>query len=217
MRRSRRRGSSPACASAASGVSTPRWSTSKHVAAAEAAAAAAAAGGGGAYGGSELPRCAHSFHAPLLSPRWSTITSLPLTRSVAPGPRAKRVAPHGQKVHSTSLQLFASANGSGFLAITSSPASESRVIASPIVSSPLPAYGPHHSSKCAYASMARSCCHLCVRRKSSAPPGCDGSAPLAARKAVNGPQHFLRHGFGYSGLIAVTRSPAVHGHARGSK
>ena len=42
----------------------------------------------------------------------------------------------------------------------SSPVSERRVMASPMVSTPLPAKGPHHSSKCAYASMASMCCHL---------------------------------------------------------
>ena len=37
------------------------------------------------------------------------------------------------------------------------------------------------------------------------------------RKAVKGPQHFLRHGLGYSGEIAEVFSPAVHAHLGGPK
>ena len=40
------------------------------------------------------------------------------------------------------------------------------------------------------------------------------SVPKPVRKAVNGPQHFLRHGLGYSGLSAEILSPRSQAHAR---
>ena len=79
------------------------------------------------------------------------------------------------------------------------PSSDSRVMTSPIVSKPFPAKGPHHSSEWAYAGVARISLQRGVSRKSS--------VPNRVRNAVNGPQHFLRHGFGYSGLMALIFSP----------
>mmetsp|Transcript_14501 Transcript_14501/g.36224 ORF Transcript_14501/g.36224 Transcript_14501/m.36224 type:complete len:206 (+) Transcript_14501:64-681(+) len=88
----------------------------------------------GLHCGSERLAC---IQANLLSARWRIITSTPFTTSAPCGHRLRRSAPHGQNMHAPSRHVFASANGSFCLDITTDPVSSASLVrTSPIVSQP---------------------------------------------------------------------------------